>query len=144
MKGSLINDKYKWATEDLYKDLNAWEDDFKKIKNPDFSAFRGKLGRAEGFLACMKKQEETEKILERLSVYAYMKHDENTKDSVFDALLNRINSVAVRFSAETSFIVPELIALPTEIINEYIASPDLKDYDYALKCVLKNKAHVLS
>ena len=136
--------RYKWATEDIYKDLNAWESDFKKAEKFDFSVFRGKLGTAQGFLACMKKQEEYGKIIERLSVYAYMKHDENTKDSVFDALLNRINSVAVRFSAETSFIVPELIALPTEIINEYIASPDLKDYDYALKCVLKNKAHVLT
>ena len=139
-----MSDRYKWATEDLYKDLNAWEDDFKKIEKPDFKEFRGKLGRAEGFLACMKKQEETDMILERLSVYAYMKHDENTKDSEFDALLNRINSVAVKCAAETAFIGPELTALDDAVIKGYIDNPDLKDYDYALKCVLKNKEHVLS
>ncbi len=139
-----MNDRYKWATEDLYKDLNAWEEDFRKISKPDFSEFRGKLNTAKGFLACMKKQEETDKILERLSVYAYMKHDENTKDSVYDALLNRINSVAVKYSAAAAFIGPELTALDESVLKAYINDPALKDYDYALKLVLKNKAHVLS
>ena len=136
--------KYRWATEDIYKDLKAWEDDFKKVEKFDFSEFKGKLCTAQGFLACMKKEEEIGKIIEKLSVYAYMKHDENTKDSVFDALLNRINSVAVKFGAETSFVLPELIALPTETLKEYINNPALSDYDYTLKCVLKHNAHVLT
>ena len=136
--------RYKWATEDIYKDLNAWEKDFKKIAKPDFSEFRGKLGTAQGFLSCVKREEELSMILERLSVYAYMKHDENTKDSVYDALLNRVTSVAVNFSAETSFILPELIALDSSVIQSYIENPELKDYDYYLKCILKNKEHVLT
>lgn len=135
---------YRWATEDIYENLNEWEKDFKKISAPDFSAFRGKLGDADGFLACMKKQEETERVLERLSVYAYMKHDENTKDSEFDALLNRITSVAIKYDAETSFIGPELTALDESVLKGYIENPALKDYDYALKRILKNKRHVLS
>ena len=136
--------KYKWATEDIYESLNAWESDFKNVAKPDFSEFRGKLNTAQGFLACMKKEEEFGKILEKLSVYAFMKHDENTKDSVYDALLNRVNSVAVKFSAETSFIIPELIALDKSVIQSYIDNPALSDYDYSLRCVLKNKEHVLS
>ncbi len=136
--------RYKWATEDIYKDLAAWEADFNKIKDVDFAEFRGKLGTADGFSACMKKQEETGRILEKLSVYAYMKHDENTKDSVYDALLNRINYVAVNFGAKTAFVVPEITALDKSVIISYIENPALKDYDYFLKCVLKNKEHVLS
>ncbi|MBO4251086.1 MAG: oligoendopeptidase F [Clostridia bacterium] len=136
--------KYKWATEDIYKDLNAWEEDFKKIAKPDFSVFRGKLGSVKGFSECAEKQEEYEKVLEKLSVYAYMKHDENTKDSVYDALLNRVNSVAVKFSAETSFVIPELISLDKSVLESYIKDPALSDYDYFLKCVLKNKEHFLS
>ncbi|MBQ9485702.1 MAG: oligoendopeptidase F, partial [Clostridia bacterium] len=140
----MTENRYKWAIEDIYPDLDAWEADFKKVEKPDFSKFRGKLGGAEGFLACMKKQEEYGKLIEKLSVYAFMKHDENTKDSVYDALLNRINSVAVRFGAETAFVEPELTALDENVIQGYLNDHELKDYDYALKCVLKNKAHVLS
>ena len=136
--------RYKWATEDIYKNIDEWETDFKKISKPDFSAFRGKLGTAKGFSECAKKQEEYGKILEKLSVYAYMKHDENTKDSVFDALLNRVTAVAVKFGAETSFVIPELISLDRSVIESYISDPALSDYDYSLKCVLKNKEHVLS
>lgn len=136
--------RYKWATEDIYENLNAWEADFNKIKDVDFEKFRGKLGTADGFLACMKKQEETGRVLEKLSVYAYMKHDENTKDSACDALLNRINYVAVNFGAKTAFVVPEITALDKSVIISYIENPAFSDYDYFLKCVLKNKEHVLS
>ncbi len=139
-----MDNRYKWATEDIYGDINAWEEDFKKAEKASVAEFRGKLGTKEGFLACMKKQEEIEKIFERLSVYAYMKHDENTKDSVFDALLNRVTSVAVKYGAESSFIGPELTALDEETLKAYITDPALKDYDYSLKRVLENKAHVLS
>nr|MBO4517880.1 oligoendopeptidase F [Clostridia bacterium] len=136
--------KYKWATEDIYENLDAWEADFNKIKDVDFTEFRGKLSDAKVFLACMKKQEETGRILEKLSVYAYMKHDENTKNSEFDALLNRVNFVAVNLGAKTAFVVPEITALDKSAIENFIKNPELSDYDYFLKGVLKNKEHVLS
>ena len=136
--------KYKWATEDIYENTAAWEADFNKIKDADFAEFRGKLSDSKAFLACMKKQEETGRILEKLSVYAYMKHDENTKDSAYDALLNRVNFVAVNLGAKTAFVVPEITALDKSAIENFIKNPELSDYDYFLKCVLKNKEHVLS
>ena len=140
-----MDNKYRWATEDIYADAESWEKDFTKLENElSFSDFYGKLGTAEGFFSCMKKQENTERLLSKLYVYASMKHHENTKNTVNDSLFNRISSLAVRLSAETSFILPELTALDGKTIKSYIDEPKLKDYDYMLKTVLKNKKHVLS
>ncbi|MBQ9756758.1 MAG: oligoendopeptidase F [Clostridia bacterium] len=140
-----MENKYVWAVEDIYGSIEEWEKDFEKVKSQtDFSEFKGKLGSPEGFLACMKKQEEVGRVLEKLSVYAMMKHDEDTKNSVYDALSSRVTMLGAKMGAETAFVVPELTALPETTLKEFIKNPLLSDYDYTLREVLKDKEHVLS
>jgi len=48
-------------------------------------------------------------------------------------------------SAATAFIEPEILAIPTETINQWIAEePGLKVYDYALEELARQRAHVRS
>ncbi len=135
---------YNWATEDIYKSEKEWEEDFFALsKNASLEEFKGKLGQKSGFIACMKKQEEICRVLDKLSVYAYMKHDENTKDAKSDALLSKVTSLGANVSAESAYILPELTALDQEILLEYIKDPELCDYDYFLREILNSKDHVL-
>lgn len=137
--------KFDWAIEDIYNSLADWQSDYEKVKGElDFSAYKGKLGTKEGYLACMKKLEGTGRVLEKLGVYAMMKHDVNTKDSESDALVSKITTLSVAYGSATAFITPELIALPEEVLKGYIENPELKEYDYSLKCLLKEKEHILS
>ena len=92
----------------------------------------------------MKSQEKVGRVIEKLSVYAMMKHDENTKDALYDSLLSKITALGAKLGANTAFITPELTALPEETLKAYIENPKLKEYDYSLKCLLKEKEHVLS
>jgi oligoendopeptidase F len=137
--------KYTWATEDIYKSIEEWENDFAKLSSSlDFSEFKGKLGSAEGFLSCMKKEEELARIMDKLSVFAMMKHDQNTKDAKYDALLSKITMLGAKFGENTAFVLPELTALSEETLTSYINNPKLSDYDYFIKGILKEKEHVLT
>ena len=139
------NLKYVWATEDIYKDVTCWEKDFETVKNScDFSEFIGKLDKKDEFLACMKKRERVVRLLDKLSVYAYMNHDKDTRDSFFDSLNERVNMLASTLSENLAFIVPELTKLSSKVLSGYIADESLKDYDYFLKTIVKQKKHVLS
>ncbi len=138
-------DFYQWQIEDIYQSQKDWDNDFVSLsKEIDFSEFRGKLCDSKQFLACMKKQERIGRVLEKLSVYAMMLHDTDTGNSEYDSLVSKTMTLSVKFSSESAFIVPELTSLSTEKLNEYINDESLKDYDYTLKCLLKEKAHVLS
>ena len=140
-----MDKKYVWAVEDIYADINEWNKSFKKLsKSVDFSEFKGKLSNKQDFLACMKKQELLGRELEKLSVYAMMKHDEDTADAESDALTSKITALGAKFSAETAYVVPELTDLDQSVLENYILDPELSDYDYMLKGVLKDKAHVLT
>ncbi len=140
-----MSQKYSWAIEDIYDSIESWEKDFKYVEdNLDFIEFKGKLSSSNSFLECMKKDEALSRVFEKLSVYAMMKHDEDTSNSVYDSLLSRVNMLASVYGAKTSFIMPEITALNADVINGFIADKSLSDYDYFLKTVLKKKEHVLT
>ena len=137
--------KYTWATEEIFESVNQWEETFEKVKGElNFDRFKGQLGTPEKFLECMKEQERVGRIFEKLSVYAMMKHDENTKDALYDSLLAKITSLGGVLGANTAFIMPELTALSEQTLTSFINDKRLLEYDYFLKSILKEKPHVLS
>ena len=140
-----MDKKYTWATEDIYPSEKEWNEDYLTAESlADFEEYKGKLGDADKFYECMKKQEKAGRIVEKLYVYAMMLHDSDTARSDYDALMSRATALSVKFSSATAFIVPELISLDESVLKGYIDNPRFSDYDYALKCVMKEKPHVLS
>ena len=136
--------KYEWAVEDIYPSIKEWEEDYKKAKELNsFDEFKGNLDKVEVFLSCMKKQENVGRLLEKLYVYAMMLSDSDTANAEYGALLNRCMALSSEIGANTAFVVPELTSLSSKVIKDYIADKSLSEYDYFLKGVLKDKAHVL-
>ena len=141
----VLDNKYRWATEQIYASDEAWQKEFDELAlKLDFDKYRGKLANKQAFLECMKEQESLSRVFDKLSVYAMMKHDENTKNALYDSMSSKIMALGVKFSSGTAFIMPELTALDEKILSDYILDKDLNEYDYFLKGVLKEKAHVLS
>jgi oligoendopeptidase F len=140
-----LDKKYLWATEEIFGSIDEWNKAFDQIKEScDFSVYKGKLGNAKDFLACMKAEEKVGRELDKLSVYAMMKHDENTKNAEYDALSSKVMMLGAKINQGTAFILPELTALPEKTLKDFIKNPELNEYDYMLKEILKSKDHVLS
>ena len=140
-----MDKRYRWATEEIFGSEEEWNKAFEQVKDmANFDEFKGKLSNKQDFLRCMEAEEKVGRILDKLSVYAMMKHDENTKDAKSDALMSRIMALGATISANTAYILPEITALDQEVLQNFIIDPDLKDYDYMLKTILKEKEHVLS
>ncbi len=140
-----VAENLKWRLTDIFKDAAEFDALLDKVsKIADMSAYEGKLSDKKVLLECLKKMDEIDTDLEKLDVYAYMKKDLDTRDSESQALLSRVENVIISYSSSISFMTPELTALPEKYLEEVIADPDFKDYDYNLKCLLKRKKHVLS
>ncbi len=144
MDRSKVKKEYIWATEDIFASVEEWNETYKKVEDSiDYKRFEGKLGEVNVFLDYCKTDEKIAYDFEKLAVYAHIKHDEDTRDSQYTSLSAKINDLAVKYSSETAFVVPELTALDESVLLAYISNPALKDYDYMLKNVLKSKPHVL-
>ncbi len=140
-----VPENRKWKTEHIYATVDEWNKTYAEVeKKIDFSEFVGKLTDAETVKKCYDKTYDVLLDLSKLGVYAFMKHDEDTRDSLYVGLCQRVDDLEIKFSAATSFIEPELTALDEKTLKGFAQNPLLKDYDYALKSLIKEKAHILS
>ena len=148
MERKEVAEKLQWKTEDIFSSNEAWENEFACVEKEyigyDFSRFEGKLSDKQTLLDCLSFTDTMARRLEKLYVYAHLRHDQDVRDSVSTSALARVGALFSKIFAEVSFIEPQLTALPEDTLNAFIVDPDFAPYDYRLKKVLKGKAHVLS
>ena len=74
-----------------------------------------------------------------------MRRDENNAESRYQAMTNKCGAVIASVSAAMSFFTPELLAASDDVILGYINEEEgLKEYEFAIKDTLRQKAHILS
>ncbi|MFO7265789.1 MAG: oligoendopeptidase F [Limnochordales bacterium] len=146
-KRSEIPEKYRWRLEDIYATDEAWEADFRAVQSvlPRFESYKGRLGESPATLAeCLNLRFETEERFMRLLVYAYTRRDEDSTNPKYQAIHDRAQRLGIQLSTAVSFIEPELLQLPQERLEQYMAAEELKLYRHYLDDLLRHKPHTLS
>ncbi len=145
-KRSDIPEKYKWNLGDIYPTPADWEKEFDEFaaEYPKLTEFQGKLADRDSLLEFLKLSDEVELKLDRLFGYAHMDYDSDLQDSDKQARYSRVYGLLTKYSEATSFVSPELSAIPDEKLQAFIDDPAFSDYDVALANVLRGKAHILS
>ena len=122
-----IDNKYKWNIEKLYKDTKEWETEFEVLKSkvPKLYKYEGKLGSSEELLKFLEKNVEVSRLLDKLERYAYLRGDEDTTNSEFQVLKNKISAYSAEVLSASSFFVPELLA--SQVLTSCSSSKDIFD-----------------
>ena len=147
MKREEISNEFKWKMEDLYPTEEAWEADYKKVADcvPMIKSFEGTLGdSAEQLCKMQEKYDEINWTVEKLHVYANQRMHENTANAYYQGLVGRIQVLEVQLMEATSFIMPEILAIPEAKLAEMLESDVLAKYRTYFGRILRKKAHVLS
>ncbi|HCQ89070.1 MAG TPA: oligoendopeptidase F, partial [Clostridium sp.] len=142
-----VPEKYKWNVEKMYLDEKAWESDFIKAKEiaPKLLDYKGKLKDPNMLLGYLESYVKVSNLVEDLYVYAHLRSDENTANTKYQVLLDRIRAYLTEVNSITSFFVPEILTLSEEDINKAIDELEpLRLYEKYLKDILEQKPHILS
>lgn len=137
--------KYRWNISDLFTSDEEWEKSYSDAEGRiSFSRFAGKLSDPASLRALFDLEEEVGLRVEKLYLYAHMRHDEDSRVAKYTSMQSRAMSLYVRLSSETAFVEPELTALDEDALRAFMQDARFADYDYYFRTLLKNKAHVLS
>ena len=145
---SEIAEQYKWNLGDMYADAAAWEADFTACEEGirALTAFKGKVAASpEELLKFLTLREGLGIKLEKLSAYAAMLKDEDTRASAPQALAERAHNLGVQWSEATAWFEPEIVALPEgQLLKWCQADPKLTIYTHHFENLLRQQKHVLS
>lgn len=147
-KRSEIDNKYKWAIEDIFSNDDAWKKELQETKEliNDLSKYQGKLGEsADILLGFCKLEDKLSYHFERIYTYAHQKYDEDTSVSEYQDFKGRASSFEMQLVSALSFAIPEILSIPEDTLKEFIASnEELKQYEFKLNDIIRQKPHRLS
>ncbi len=145
---SEIPEKDTWRLEDIFSTDKEWEKEFDEVKEliPSVTAYAGKLGESsENLYNALKTQDEVTLRVEKLYAYAHMRYDQDTTNSFYQGLNDRIQNLYTQVASALSFMTPEILAIEEEKISSFLEENEaLRLYKHALEEITRQRPHVLS
>ena len=143
-----IDDRYKWNLTDLYPSVEAWRTAKERTQKelPKIGQFKGKLATSSSTLAdALDTLYGIDKELSRVFIYASLLADQDTRESGPQGMREEMVQLGSAFSAEASYIEPEILKTPRQTLEKFIASePRLKVHRFYLEDIARRASHTLS
>ena len=121
-----------WALEDIYPSDEAWEQELLTLDEDkaELESYAGRLAESgQTLYAYLNKMEQTNKKASSLGNYAMRRSDEDTRNSVYQAMTGRFMSIAVALDSACSFESPEIMAIAQQTLDDfYQACPELEHF----------------
>lgn len=137
-----------WSIEDLFPSDQAWTEAFEALKTlpEEIAVWQGRLGEsARTLYDYLSFSEDLSVRVEPVSVYAFLRSDEDTADADHQAMYGQCMSLMVRISSAAAFEGPELAAIPQETLDLfYTQVPELEKYRRFLDRARLERDHILS
>lgn len=145
-KRSEVKLEDQWKLEDLFASQNDWDKEYQETRQDlkKLEQFHGKLTDAKAIKQCFELEDEISQHMERLYVYANMKHHEDMADPVYQALSDKAKKLSVETSEAMSFISPEILSLSDEQLNKLTNDSELAGYKRTMEELIREKKHILS
>ena len=144
----LIDEKYKWNLELIYKSFEDWQKNFDEIQSKieNLKNYYGRLGEGSKTLLSFIKDDEAVSLeLNKLYAYANMKSHEDLRENKPMELAGLAENLIVKYSSAVAFFEPEILSLSSEYINDCIKNEhELTRYEFFFRKLLREKEHILS
>ncbi|AYA75135.1 oligoendopeptidase F [Bacillus sp. Y1] len=137
-----------WKLEDIFLTDQQWESEFQEVKQliPSMSSYQGKLGEsADSLFQALQAQDQLLERIGKLYTYAHMRYDQDTTNSFYQGLDDRIKNLYTQAASTLAYIVPEILSIDEEKVKKFLnEKEELKLYEHSLDELNLQRPHVLS
>lgn len=137
--------KYKWNLSDLYATDEVWKEEKERVQQEmqQAASYKGKLTQSGAvLLEALELNSTLVKEMARLSSYASMKSDQDTRVTKYAGMKQELQQLFSAYGALTSFMEPELLTLQEDQLNAFFAEEkELATYKFYLTDLLRKRAH---
>ena len=142
-----VSEDSTWDLSGLYSVDNAWQEEFDALEKDakGYAGHQGKLGGSAAALkACLEFDADISRKLEKLYTFAHLKNDEDKTNTSHQGNFERTVRLATQISQAGSFIKSEIMAIPENVMNDFLLDKELEFFKYHLERILRYRKHTLS
>ena len=139
--------EHTWDLASLYPNDEVWRKAFAEWEQmvPGYERFKGKLAESATAIAeCLEFDIAFERLGERVGTYAFLKESEDAGDGKYQGMKQEYTAVASVAAQAASYLRPELLAIPDEVMRTFLGDPALAPHKVTLERLLRYKPHTLS
>ena len=147
MERSTIENKFKWTIDEMYPNEEAMDKDIQKLKDliEESKKYKGTLDDSEeNLFNALNISEQASRLLQNLYVYTHMKSHEDTRINKNQANATKTDMLSTELSMATSYMVPEIISMDSDKLDNYLKSEKLSYYKKHIDDILRLKPHTLN
>ncbi len=141
-----MDPKFMWDFTHMYASDEAWEAELSAIVSelPKIAAIEGTLGNSrESFKAGIDTVYTLMQRLEKAYIYAMLHKSADGSDPKHQEMDGKATSAFVQFSTMTAFMDPEILSIPEEKLNAFLAPDEMKPYRFMIENITRTRAHTL-
>lgn len=142
-----IPEEFRWDVGRIYASDAAWETALGEAEQllQQAEEFPGTLAQsAQRLLQYLQYQDALSQQVEKLYVYASLRHDEDQLNQHYQDMRDRCEGLLVRANQRLAFFLPELFAIEPQRLAGYLAEETLSGYRIYLEELLRLREHTLS
>lgn len=142
-----IPSAHQWDLAPLFPDDAAWEVLYREIEGdiPRYASFRGTLDTSAAALKdAVVFDLSLSRRIDRCYVYAHLKSDEDKTDQHYLGFMDRMMNLVQRAAEASSWMMPEIMAIPMDVMERYRADSVLAEYRFYLEKMLRNREYTLN
>ncbi len=135
-----------WDLSRMYSSTAKWQKDFLKISRevPKLSRFKGKLKNATAILQCFEAISATQRIIEKLYVFASHYNAVDLANDESNTLVQKSQLLFNQFAQTISFQAPELSKLSDTFLKKLLKDKKFTNYRKEIHLLIVKKKHILS
>ncbi len=142
-----IASQYTWDLSSIFASWDAWETGFAELAAAieRYRVHEGTLAAGgDRLLQAYRDADALGQLAYRVWYYAALHYDEDQRDNAVNARRQRVQLLIARWRQATSWFNPELLAIPVETVQQWMAaSAELGTYRFAIEDLFRQQAHVL-
>lgn len=144
---SEVEEKDKWNLSSLFATGKEWEEGVRRLQayGDEAPSWKGRMAEGrQAFLDTLTWYGNVSILSERVGCYAMLCYSADASDPANVRLYGIASQVLSSLGSALSWFEPELLAIPKDIMEGYLAEKAFAPYRVYLKKELRAKAHVLS
>ena len=136
-----------WDLSGLYSSDGGWNVELKELEGEvkKYASFAGTLGESALKLrSCLEFDMTFSRSLEKLYTFAHLKNDEDKTNNLYQENFEMVMMLVNEASKASSFIRSEIMSIPEDKMQGFLAEKELDFYRFHLEQILRYREHTLS